>query len=309
MEMQEKMGHMEIQSPSWSYRLKRPGLIVKLGVLAGVFLLLSGLFVFYFTQPSVSPKPSPHVSISANTSPVPGVQPFSSSLFASASPLLAGSAQVVEVPDTHTPLIYHGNEKLHEVALTFDDGPFPIYTAKVLDVLEKYHIKATFFSVGRQVAAFPDLTLRAYKAGYEIENHTWNHPVLTGLSLESQYWQLQNTSDAIQRVTHQRPFVMRPPYGEYNASSIQVATSLKLVTVTWNVDSLDWSRPGVNTILHNVLDHVKNGSIILMHDGGGDRSQTLEALPIIIQTLLDRGYHFVNIRQMLSRLPHDQNKM
>lgn len=299
---------MEIRSLSLLYRAKRPGLLLKLGVLASLFLLLTGLFVFYFTQPSVGQKNSLQTLVHASISPVPAVQPFSSVAFATASPLLAGSGQVVEIPDTHIPLIAHGNENLREVALTFDDGPFPNFTAKVLDVLEKYHIKATFFSVGRQVAAFPDLTLRAYKAGYEIENHTWNHPVLTSLSMESQYWQLQNTSDAIQRVTHQRPFVMRPPYGEYNQYSIQVATSLKLVTVTWNVDSLDWSRPGVKTILHNVLDHVQNGSIILMHDGGGDRSQTLEALPTIIQTLRDRGYHFVTIRQMLARLPHEQKK-
>ncbi|GHO62445.1 oligosaccharide deacetylase [Ktedonobacter sp. SOSP1-52] len=202
-------------------------------------------------------------------------------------------------------MITHGNKNLREVALTFDDGPSPNFTAKVLDVLEAYRIKATFFCIGRQVQAFPDLTLRAYKAGYEIENHSWSHPVMTGLSLEGQYWQLQHTNNTIERVTHQRPLVIRPPYGAYNASSLQLATSLRLVTVAWDVDAHDWSRPGTDTILHNVLDHVKNGSIILMHDGGGDRSQTLAALPTIIETLFERGYRFVTIRQLLSRLPHE----
>ena len=212
---------------------------------------------------------------------------------------------VVERPETHIPLIAHGNKNLREVALTFDDGPFPNFTAKVLDVLDAYRIKATFFCIGRQVQAFPDLTLRAYKAGHEIENHTWSHPDMTSLSLKSQYWQLQNTSHTIERVTHQRPFVTRPPYGAFNPSSLQVATSLRLVMITWDVDACDWSRPGVDKILHNVLDHVKNGSIILMHDGGSDRSQTLAALPKIIETLLGRGYRFVTIRQLLSRLPHE----
>lgn len=217
------------------------------------------------------------------------------------SPFWEGARQAIVIPHLDTPLIAHGNETLPEIALTFDDGPFPVYTEQILAVLAKYHIKATFFSLGQQVAAYPELTSKVYQAGCEVENHTWNHPSLPSLSVSAQTWQVTNTNTTIETTIKQAPIVVRPPYGAYNQPFLSMVHNMNMATVIWNVDSEDWKRPGVDAIVQRVLTTVKNGSIILMHDGGGDRSQTVAALPKIIEALQKRGYRFVTIRKMLAQ--------
>jgi len=194
---------------------------------------------------------------------------------------------------------FRGNTKLPEVALTFDDGPNPPYTTQILSILQHYGIKATFFCVGSQVQAFPSLVGDEFNGGNLVENHTWTHPYMPSLTDSSMIWQITTTSDAIERVTGVRPTFLRPPYGAFNAPVLTDINQFGLSTVIWDVDTLDWSRPGVNAIVNHVQTEVGNGSIILMHDGGGNRSQTVAALPIVIEWLQQHGYSFVTLQQLV----------
>ena len=178
------------------------------------------------------------------------------------------------------------------VALTFDDGP-STFTPQILNVLQQSGVRATFFEVGQQVQARPGLTQEAYQAGDVIGNHSWSHPNLTLLTPSQVQGQLSRTSAAIQQATGVSPTLFRPPYGATNTTISATAEQLGLRPVLWNVDSLDWERPGVNAIVRNVLSTANNGSIVLMHDGGGDRSETVQALPQIIAALQQRGFVFV----------------
>ena len=178
------------------------------------------------------------------------------------------------------------------IALTFDDGP-STFTLRILSVLQQEGVRATFFEIGHQVQASPSLAREVSQAGDVIGNHTWNHPNLTLLAPSQVRWQLSRTSAVILRVTGVSPRLFRPPYGAINATVREIARQLGLRPVLWSVDSLDWERPGVATIVSNVLNNARSGSIVLMHDGGGDRSETVQALPNIINGLRQRGFIFV----------------
>ena len=193
----------------------------------------------------------------------------------------------------------HGNTQLPEIALTFDDGPNDLYTAQILDILRYYRIKATFFCLGRQVQKYPALVQRAYREGHLIANHTWGHPLLPNLAVPSIIWQITTAGDMIQRTTGIRPTLFRAPYGATNSTALRVINLFGLTLIQWNVDPRDWSRPGINTIYARVMTQTQNGSIILLHDGGGDRSQTVAALPMIIQRLQSYGFQFVTLQQLI----------
>ncbi len=199
-------------------------------------------------------------------------------------------------------LLYRGNVVLPEVALTFDDGPNPPYTNQILAILQRYHVQATFFCVGAHVAAFPSVVQQEYAAGHVIGNHTYTHPYMPLLSAASVAWQLSTTSDIIQSTIGVRPIFFRPPYGAYNSTVLVDANGYALDTTLWNDDPQDWSMPGVNVIVNRVLQQVGNGSIILMHDGGGNRWQTVAALPIIISWLQSHGFRFVTMQQLVHDL-------
>ncbi|HEY7350108.1 MAG TPA: polysaccharide deacetylase family protein [Ktedonobacterales bacterium] len=213
-------------------------------------------------------------------------------------------------PTPPPPLVYlaaHGNPKLHEIALTFDDGPSAGYTRAILNVLQHYHVLATFFMLGIWVQRYPDLARAVVAAGDAVGDHTWNHLDLTTLSAHQITQQLTNTRNIIQQVTGVHPYVFRPPYEAYNRQVLDIAHSLKLSTILWNIDPHDWARPGVGSIISTVRVNAKNGAIILMHDGGGDRSQTVKALPTIIEQLQKRGFTFVTIPQLLVHLTSGSN--
>jgi peptidoglycan/xylan/chitin deacetylase (PgdA/CDA1 family) len=178
------------------------------------------------------------------------------------------------------------------ITLTFDDGP-SLFTPQILRVLQRNGIHATFFCIGQQVQARPDLVRETYQAGDVIGNHTWSHPNLTLLTPSQIRWQLSRTSAAIWRAIGVSPTLFRPPYGAINAMVRETAGQVGLRTVLWSVDSLDWERPGVTTIINNVLKNARSGSIVLMHDGGGNRSETVQALPYIINGLRQHGFVFV----------------
>jgi peptidoglycan/xylan/chitin deacetylase (PgdA/CDA1 family) len=154
-------------------------------------------------------------------------------------------------------------------------------------------VHATFFCIGQQVQTLPGTVREVSQAGNVIGNHSWSHADLTSLTPNQVTWQLTSTSTAILQATGISPTLFRPPYGATNAMVTGTAAQLGLSSILWNIDTLDWTRPGVNAIVSSVLDHAVNGSMVLMHDGGGDRSETIQALPQIISGLRERGFAFV----------------
>jgi peptidoglycan/xylan/chitin deacetylase (PgdA/CDA1 family) len=192
--------------------------------------------------------------------------------------------------------VTNGARTRHVVALTFDDGP-STYTPAVLDVLRRERTHATFFLIGRQVGGYAAFARRALAEGNMIGDHTWSHPdVSRGGAFAA--GQITSTASAIQRATGFRPCLFRAPYGAVSSSLIGLARGLGFTTIQWDVDPRDWSLPGSGAIYSRIVGNVRNGSIVLMHDGGGPRSQTLAALPGIIHTLKARGYGFVTVTEL-----------
>jgi len=180
------------------------------------------------------------------------------------------------------------------IALTFDDGPSP-YTAQVLSVLQQYHVPATFFEVGSQVAATPQIAKTVSDAGYPVQNHTWSHANLATLPVSQYPYQIDQTQDIITSATGITPNCVRPPYDAFNSTSIAQLSSRGLTTMSYSIDSNDYNRPGVSAIVRNVVGAAFPGAVAGLHDGGGDRSQTVAALPAIITDLRSQGYTFVSV--------------
>jgi peptidoglycan/xylan/chitin deacetylase (PgdA/CDA1 family) len=178
------------------------------------------------------------------------------------------------------------------VYLTFDDGPHPKYTPQVLAILRKYGVRATFFEIGRNAARYPYLTRRADLYGHSVQNHTWSHPDLRKVSWATFRSQVQATDRTLRAQTGYTPRCLRPPYGATNSVVTKRAATLGKQVKLWSIDTRDWSRPGTAVIVRRVLANVRSGSVVLMHDGGGNRSQTVAALPTILKTLKARGYLF-----------------
>jgi len=188
------------------------------------------------------------------------------------------------------------------VALTFDDGPAPD-TPTFLGVLEHQHVPATFFEIGRQVAGHRPVLQRMLRDGDAIGNHTYTHPNLLGLPPARVRQELAGTSAAIHSTGSYRPCLFRPPYGAFNQTVVRIARGDGMATILWNVDPRDWSRPGTRAIEQRVLSAVRPGSIVIMHDGGGPRQETLAALPHIIGVLRKRGYRFRTVAGLLGFKP------
>jgi peptidoglycan-N-acetylglucosamine deacetylase len=178
------------------------------------------------------------------------------------------------------------------VYLTFDDGPAPAWTPRVLELLARYRARATFFVLGRSAAAYPELVRQEFAAGHGVGNHTWSHRRLTGLRGAQLAAEVSGTSAAIQRITGAPVRCLRPPFAAVDAASADRVRALGLRLVLWDVDPDDWLRPGARTIAGRVLGRVHPGDVVLMHDGGGDRSQTVAALEQVLATLSARGFRF-----------------
>jgi len=194
----------------------------------------------------------------------------------------------------------HGPSR-HEVAIGFDDGPYQD-TPAFVRMLARNHAQATFFMIGRQVTAtYRSTILDELREGDVPGDHTFTHPDMTHTA--DPRGQLQSTISAIRAQSGYTPCVFRPPYGDTDSAVQKVARSLGLATVTWNVDPSDYLQPGTSTIERRVLSEVQPGSIIISHDGGGPRGQTLAAYPAIIAALRRRGYGIVTIPQLLGFRP------
>ena len=196
---------------------------------------------------------------------------------------------------------YREGPHRREVAIGFDDGPAAL-TPSFVRMLERNHARATFFLIGRQVtSAYRETLLRELRDGDVLGDHSFTHPDLLRSGQVS--GQLSSTLGAIRALSVYRPCVFRPPYGAYDQSIVVAARSLGLATVLWNVDPTDWALPGTPAIEQRVLAQVRPGSIILSHDGGGPRGETLAAYPAIIAALRGRGYHIVTIPELLGFRP------
>ena len=189
-------------------------------------------------------------------------------------------------------LVTNGPRERKLVALTFDDGPSD-YTDDFLRVLREKDVEATFFEVGQVMPGRAEVMRRILAQGSEIGDHTMDHVEFPG------YSQIAGAAARIEAYTHFHPCLFRPPGGGVDAGVIATAGSLGMLSVNWDVDPRDWSTPGVGAIYANVVGHVGPGSIVVMHDGGGPRGETLAALPQIIDTLRARGYGFATVTELL----------
>lgn len=180
-------------------------------------------------------------------------------------------------------------------ALTFDDGPDPTFTPKVLDLLAQYRVPATFFMIGWEAAAAPDLVKRIAAAGNGVGSHTWNHLDLTRLNEAGIAVQVDKTEALLSSETGWKVTCIRPPEGHEDQRLVRRLSQRGLSTVLWSADTRDWTRPGTDTIVRGALANLSPGAIILLHDGGGDRSETLAALPRIIESVQSQGYRLIPI--------------
>ncbi|MFJ1707480.1 polysaccharide deacetylase family protein [Kitasatospora sp. NPDC088346] len=178
------------------------------------------------------------------------------------------------------------------LALTIDDGPDPTYTPAVLKILDEHRIAATFFLVGENAARYPDLVREIAARGHHIANHTWSHPDLRSLSETAARDELGRTSDLLYATTGRAPTWFRAPGGDFTEASLRFGAELGMRPMSWSVDPRDWSRPGSSTIVDRILTTVGSGSILLNHDGGGDRAQTVTALRAYLPVLIGQGYQF-----------------
>ena len=188
------------------------------------------------------------------------------------------------------------------VALTFDDGPGP-QTPAVLRILRNAHIRATFFELGVQVRQYPALVRRTIAEGHVIGNHTWDHKPMTSLSNADADSELARTSAAIEQASRSTPCLFRPPGGAINAAVASIARQRHMLSIVWDVDPRDWALPGTGAIVATVLGHAHAGSIVLLHDAGGPRSETIAALPQIIAGLRARHLTFVTVPELLGLAP------
>lgn len=186
------------------------------------------------------------------------------------------------------------------VALTFDDGPHPKYTQQILDLLEQYEARGTFFVVGQLAEKSPDVVRRMYEDGHEIANHTYTHPSTKSVSKIME--EINQTTDTIYSITGVSPNLFRPVEGIYTDEIVNevVKNGYKIVMWSWHQDTEDWKDPGVNKIVTKVLNGLNNGDVILFHDGGGNREQTVKALEKILPELKKQGYKFITISEMIN---------
>jgi peptidoglycan-N-acetylglucosamine deacetylase len=199
---------------------------------------------------------------------------------------------------SYTPAITAGGPLGDEVALTFDDGPGP-YTTQLVHTLDALHVHATFFAIGDQERYFSAGTLAELRSGDVVGDHTETHPMMALLSAHEQHEQLFEQILRIQLLDGPTPRLFRPPYGSFDATTFKEMRALHLLMVLWSVDTSDYAKPGVAAIVRRALAGARPGAIILMHDGGGDRSETIAALPAIVRGLRQRGLHPVTVPRLL----------
>ncbi len=194
-----------------------------------------------------------------------------------------------------------GDKSVKKVALTFDDGPDSVYTPQMLDVLKQHQVKATFFFIGNRAKLFPEIVQKAVQEGHIIGNHTMTHPDILKLNAQDAMANIQQAEDALAELIGYRTALFRSPYGSLNPERIKEIEKMGYKIIAWNVDSLDWKSLTAEQVKTNILENVKEGSIILQHSAGGEGenlSGSVAALNEIITILKGEGYEFVTIPEM-----------
>ncbi|WP_427181101.1 polysaccharide deacetylase family protein [Paenibacillus sp. TC-CSREp1] len=186
------------------------------------------------------------------------------------------------------------------VAFTFDDGPHPVYTPQVLDIFRRAGGHATFFMIGEEMEAHPDIAAEVHREGHEIANHTYTHPNLTELTLEEAGEELRRAEQLVQKVTGGSARSFRPPYFGVNDDILALAAERGYRTIgAANGAARDWDNPGTEHIVEHSRSAVKPGSVLIFHDGYGDRSQTVEAVRVLVEELTADGYRLVTVSELL----------
>ncbi len=193
-----------------------------------------------------------------------------------------------------------------QLALTYDDGPNDPYTLRLLEVLARHNVRATFFLIGRYVRQRPDIVREVVKAGHVVGNHTFTHPLLIFRSARELRMQLTDCERAITDAVGGHSKLFRPPFGGRRPAVLRIARQMGLEPVMWNVTGFDWNAPSVEHIEHKVTRRVRGGDVILLHDGehrafGTDRSHTLTATDRLISRYKSEGYEFVTIPEMMGK--------
>jgi peptidoglycan/xylan/chitin deacetylase (PgdA/CDA1 family) len=265
--------------------LSRRGLLVSLGISAGaVWLGAAGdapdtaphravATVIHRPPPPPPPAPAP---VPSTAPAVPAMQPIHT---------LADYRKAVPGPPFPA----------NAVALTIDDGPHPVWTPKVLDLLERYHVPATFCLIGNQVRGHEDVARSVVAAGHHVANHSYNHLInLPTVTPERMRDEIDRAQDKIYSTTAYTPHLFRPPGGGTSSQLLDQVAGAGLIPFDWSEDPRDWTRPGTAAITQRMLS-ARPGQILLCHDGGGDRSETYAALQAVIPALQARGYTFVSL--------------
>ena len=198
----------------------------------------------------------------------------------------------------YTPYVRVAGRQHHELALTFDDGPGP-YTPEIVAILRRANVPATFFEVGLEERYFHASTTQIAGLGYAIGDHTFSHAPMSLLSPADQRMQLLGDASAVMRYGAPFPRLFRPPYGMWNHTTLALLRRYRMLMVLWTVDTSDYRHPGEKVIFGAAVAGARPGAIILLHDAGGNRSETVAALPRIIRVLRARGYRFVTVPQLL----------
>ncbi|WP_323271971.1 polysaccharide deacetylase family protein [Limnoraphis robusta] len=189
------------------------------------------------------------------------------------------------------------DQKEKVIALTFDDGPW-LDSLKILQILQQHNIKATFFFLGQNLSQYPEIAQQVVNQGHAVGNHTWNHPY-EPMNRAKAAAEIDNTTAVIERLTGAKTQLFRPPGGILDNGVADYARSKKYVVVMWSIDTKDYQQPSPTVLADRVISQVHPGAIILLHDGGGPRHRTIEALPMIISTLKQQGYRFVTVPELL----------
>ncbi|MFJ3659814.1 polysaccharide deacetylase family protein [Streptomyces sp. NPDC090119] len=190
----------------------------------------------------------------------------------------------------HQPIMRITGKGRH-MMLTFDDGPHPDYTPHILDTLAKYDVRAMFFVCGEMAVDNKELLARMAEEGHVVGNHTWTHPLLTEMAREDIRDEIERTSDVIEDAYGDRPQWFRAPYGAWNRATFQLGAEMGMEPMAWTVDTTDWMTPGTGTVVKRVEHGAAPGVVILSHDAGGDRTQSVRAIREYLPYLLDHGYH------------------
>jgi peptidoglycan/xylan/chitin deacetylase (PgdA/CDA1 family) len=202
----------------------------------------------------------------------------------------------------YTSTLRAGGSRRREVALTFDDGPSP-YTPAIIAVLTRLHVPATFFPTAKMVAAYPAIARQELEVGVGIGDHTVTHPFLAALSSPAQRAEILGAADRLRAAGAPFPRFFRPPYESFDQATLDVARAAHMLMVLWSVDTRDFSRPGARRIVATAVSGARPGAIILMHDGGGPREQTVAALPRLVRDLRARRFNLVTVGRMLLEDP------